>query len=215
MFNIGVIIAQQIARQVATQAVQQITRQLIQQMVQQLVQQLVQQMVQQLVQQIGQQMGMSQGVIDQAKNSIMEQIGGNTGSQQSVGEAVNDISQQLGFSPQEQGELQRTVEDFINKMVRDGVKDAMETANDEGGKKKSKGKGASGDFFQALAEILGKQLNGAFNDLKKQADSLNWKDPKAATDFQAQQQKFGYFMQSITTALKTIGEALATAARKQ
>jgi hypothetical protein len=216
---IQALIVQQIVRQVATQAVKQVVQQMVQQMVQKLVQQMVGQMIQQMVQQLAQQMGMSGNEANQTAKSMMEQLGFEGGNNQgSIRETLNEVSQQLGLSPRQQGEMTRSVEDFVNESVRQGVKDAMEGANVEN-KGRRNGRGGAtkggGDFFTLLAEILGRKINSGFTDMKNLADATNWKDPKQATDFQAQQQKFGYFMQSLSTALKTVGEALANVARKQ
>jgi hypothetical protein len=215
MFPVAAMIAQQIAKQVATQAVKQIVQQMVQQLVQKLVQQMVGQMIQQMVQQLAQQMGVSPGEANKTAQSMMEQLGIEGGNQGSIRETLNEASQQLGLSPQQQGEMTRSVEDFVNESLRQGVKDAMEGANVENKGRKNGGRASKGDFFTLLAEILGKKINSGFNDMKNLADATNWKDPKQATDFQAQQQKFGYFMQSLSTALKTVGEALANVARKQ
>ena len=117
---------------------------------------------------------------------------------------------------------------FLNDSMIENGSNTSEVAA-----KKGKGKGGAStmSWFEAIAGVLGKQLGervmklmGARNRMEEnfKASTEPDKNPegakeymKAQTDFQVQSQMFGMDSQVAATSIKSIGEGLASVARKQ
>jgi type III secretion apparatus needle protein len=76
--------------------------------------------------------------------------------------------------------------------------------------------GASGaaGWIRAIAEALGKQLNELADEMSEKADAIDKEDPKTMVEFQTVSQQFSMLMNTASTAIKTLGEAMASMARK-
>ncbi len=114
---------------------------------------------------------------------------------------------------------------FLNDQMIENGSNTSEAAA------KKKGKGATMSWFEAIAGVLGKQLGDrvmklmdARNRMEEnfKASTEPDKNPegakeymKAQTDFQVQSQMFGMDSQVAATSIKSIGEGLASVARKQ
>lgn len=100
--------------------------------------------------------------------------------------------------------------DFLQKFCGSIVENAIEGM-------KGKGKGG-GSWFEALAEALGKALNEQAETVKNLSNAVTGQkaddNPKGFTDLQAASQRMSFMMSAADQVIKTLGEALNTAARK-
>jgi flagellar hook-basal body complex protein FliE len=105
------------------------------------------------------------------------------------------------------------INDIGNDMSKSIVDNAVENIKNT---KKSKG---SGSWLEALAEALGQALDAQaqkVQDLSSQITDSNAKDkPSTMTELQTASQRLSFMMNAADQVIKTIGEALATSARKQ
>ncbi|MEM6266706.1 MAG: hypothetical protein AAF707_04215 [Pseudomonadota bacterium] len=165
-----------------------------------------------LIQRLGQELGLPQPMIDMAQSAFASSAGLPGLAQQNLTEAVAG----LGFNPAQEGQLARGMDDAITSLVNEAVKRELGFEDEDGGKRTgaSAAQGRA-DFFTRFAEMMGKKLNDGFEALERKSDATDWKDAQAVTEFQAEQQKFSFFMNSVSTAIKAVGEALNNMARKQ
>ncbi|NRF67242.1 hypothetical protein HLB44_09630 [Aquincola sp. S2] len=100
---------------------------------------------------------------------------------------------------------------FVENFCGSIIKNAIEEMN--GGK----GKGG-GSWFEALAKALGKALDEQAGEVSKLSDAIQGQDakdnPSGFTDLQAASQRMSFMMSAADQVLKTLGEGLATLARK-
>lgn len=176
--------------------------------------QIVSQVVQQMISQLGRQLGLPQSAINAANEAFRNASGFNGQN------ALADATRAFNFTPAQAGQLERAGADFARGFVDQLVRQNAADSKDEDGRSRrataqTGAAGNGGSWLHMIAEVLGNKLNSLANDMKKGADALNWKDPKQATKFQADIQAFNLVFNTVSSALKTMGEALATAARKQ
>jgi flagellar hook-basal body complex protein FliE len=126
-----------------------------------------------------------------------------------VGDAQKESTPESDAAAQTQaGDATKSLQDQVQQNI---VSNAVENM------KAKKGKG-SGSWLEALAAALGEAANKQADLVKSLSDAItgDGKDqPKAMTDLQAASQRLSFMMNAIDQVIKTIGEALATAARKQ
>lgn len=173
----------------------------------QLAQQVIGQFGQQLIGQIGQQMGLPQSAIDLAQGSFAAANGDFKGTANNLSEAVEQLGQQTGATPAQIGDAQHA----INKLLNQQANEAIES--DEAKEAKAGGKG--GGWLRALARALGEAADKTANKLEKDAKKLDNATPSQSAEYAADAQAFSMLMNSINTAIKAIGEALSSMARKQ
>jgi hypothetical protein len=77
------------------------------------------------------------------------------------------------------------------------------------------GAGRAAGWLRALAEALGKQLDELAEEMSEAADNIDKEDPSTMVEFQTISQQFNALMNTASTAIKTIGEGMASMARKQ
>ncbi len=175
----------------------------------QLATQLVSQIGQQFIQQLGSQLGLPQTAIDVAQGAFAGAAGDYQGASSNFQEAASAFSGALGAGPAEQGDFTRQLEDVINQQASSmaGGEDAREA--------RSSGKG--GSWLMAMARALGEKANHLADEMQDLADDMASPSakPGASLEFGAKSQEFGLFMSSANTAIKSAGEALSQAARKQ
>lgn len=186
--------------------------------VSQLASQLISSIAQQVIQQVGQQLGLPQPAIDLAQGAFAAEFGDVPGATQNYQEALDGILQ--GFpnaSPAEQGALQGASDDAYNAL-QDIARNMVEQASsqDAEGNVRGGGRSAGGapSWLMAIAKGLGHMLNAQAQKLEDKMNSTNWDKAGEAAEFQAQSQEFGLAMNTATNAIKTIGDALSTMARK-
>lgn len=117
--------------------------------------------------------------------------------------SICNIAQNL--SPFAAADLNRAVQDLQNA-VRDMVKNIQSNSAES-----SEGKTS---WLRALAEALGKMLDSKANEVEGLSKKVAGADPSVNTKLQAATQEFSMLFQAATNAIKTIGEALTTGARK-
>ncbi|MCW4460991.1 hypothetical protein OK349_04675 [Sphingomonas sp. BT-65] len=175
----------------------------------QLAQQVVSQLGQQLLQNLGDQMGLPQSAIDMAQGAFAGSLGDIQGSAQNLDEAIAALGQETGASPAQIGDMQRMVQDILQK----AGEDAMQT--EEAKEAKAGGTKSGGGWLRALARALGEAADKAAANLEEKAKGLDDATPSESAEYSADAQAFGMLMNAINTAIKAIGEALNTVARKQ
>jgi hypothetical protein len=180
-----------------------------------------------IISEIGQQFMASFKDINQARASIDERFESNG---RSAHQAIQEYGEAVGASPSEIGRMQGQY-DFVTQTIKNNIKEMNDNSSPER-KEKLKGKGGL-SWIQVMADSMSKILDASLEKLNDKSTSLvntikdgkGLKDDaakdnqantqKAQTDFTVASQEFNILMNSVNTAIKTIGEGLATMARKQ
>jgi hypothetical protein len=158
---------------------------------------------QQIIQQLGKQLGLPPAITQMAQQAFGAAMGQPGGGIQSIGQAASEIGKMFNLSPAQTGEMERVA----NNSARD-ISNTVSNFNFE-----SEGKAEGQSWVMALVKALGPKLNELGSKMSKLAGEAT-KSPEKASEFQAVSQEFNLLMTSLTGAIKTIGEAQATAARK-
>ncbi|MEQ1540112.1 MAG: hypothetical protein ABL928_14385 [Sphingorhabdus sp.] len=163
---------------------------------------------QQAIQALGEKLGLPQSMIDGAQAAFCSACGDQAGVQRNIREAVQSVGQDFDLSPADQGNLQRTAENALNKLVS-GLSESEEfkQAKASGGK-------TSGSWLMALATVMGEKLNAKAAEVQTLAGQITDKTPDKTAKFGAATQEFGILMNAVNNAIKTLGEGLTTTARK-
>lgn len=173
----------------------------------QLATQVLSQVGQQVIQQLGQQLNLPQSAIDMARGSFASTFGDVQGAATNAEEAIASLGRETGASPSDIGSAQRDTDRAINDFVST-LSEGREFAEARAG-------GKGGGWLMAMATVLGKQLNGMARDMERMAGQISKDTPDLTAKFGALSQQFGILMNATTTAIKTVGEAMANTARKQ
>jgi hypothetical protein len=160
----------------------------------------------QLIQNLGQDLGLPQSVISMAQGAFSAYMGDEQGAAQDVTSAAQNFAQTMGASPVDQGNFSSD----INKAL--GNASASIAGGEEMKEARAGGKG--GSWLMALAEALGQKLDKMADDMNSMASQISDDKPSLTTLFSAKSQEFGILMNAATTAIKTIGDGLSAAARK-
>ena len=101
-----------------------------------------------------------------------------------------------------------------NQSAAESIAQMGQQQDKDGGATSAKGKGS---WLWALAKVMGEKIDESANKMIDMANKVNadGQNASASTNFQVASQEFGLIMNAITTAIKSIGEGLQTAARKQ
>lgn len=126
---------------------------------------------------------------------------------------VLNIANHQGQNGAYTGDLDRAKADLQDTFANLIVNSAKDNAVDLDGPVQAKG--GKNSWLMAMAIALGKQANSLANQMTNAANHLDGKDPKASAEFQTLSQQFGMMMNTISTAIKSIGDGLSTVARKQ
>jgi hypothetical protein len=156
-----------------------------------------------VIQQVGEKLGLPPSIINMAQAGFAAATGQPGLAQQNMGQAIGDLAKGLNLSPMQTGQLQRDVND-TQKDISNTIKN-FRLDNDESD--------SSGSWVMALVKALGPKLDELAGKMKTLAGQSK-DSPSKANEFQAVSQEFNLLMTSLTGAIKTIGEAQATAARK-
>jgi hypothetical protein len=192
---------------------------------------------QQVIQQIGQKLGLPPAIINMAQTAFASASGQPGLGQQSVGGAVRSFTQQMNLRPSDAGRIERELNRFADKAV-DNMSKAIDSYFEKMAKKP---KGAGGDddevggsWLVAYAKAMGKVLDKKAFDIQTQSDKVVAATKKqegvktdseeykkaqsemmgANTLLQALSQEMNILSNAATTAIKTVGEAQTTIARK-
>lgn len=157
----------------------------------------------------------------------------------SIHDQIDRFSDAANASPADRGRLQQLSDELqksINDMIAKGSADAAGGAGGSDDTKAAKGK-TGGSWLMAIAKALGEaagksaaHLTGLANELSAAsdkkiaaADGGSDKEKEVAAqeynqknvEFQGASQEFNLLMQTVSTALKTLGESMGAVARKQ
>lgn len=152
-----------------------------------------------------------------------------------VGQAVGGAAQQViddvlsaanrGPSGNFTGDLDRAQNDMSR-----ALQEALQFVSEQESRRRQAsgggGRQQGGNWLEALARSLGEDLGRVAGDMVKASQDMQGlktgnkasdaqKFMKAQTEFQVQAQMFNILSQTISTALKSIGEGMAGVARKQ
>jgi hypothetical protein len=96
--------------------------------------------------------------------------------------------------------------DMISRM-------GLEEGQDSNGR--PRGSRSGGSWLQAIAKVLGQIADQKANELQAAADAIGGggNNPSALTDFQVKAQEFSLLMNTITGALKSLGEGISAPAQ--
>lgn len=173
----------------------------------QLATQVLSQVGQQLIQNLGQNLGLPQSSIDLAQGAFAASHGDFQGGAANLDEALDAFGQGTGATPWQTAEAQREFGDAINDFVS-----SLSEGEDF---KAAKSSGGGGGWLMAMATVLGKKLNEMAADMEDMAGQISKDTPDLTAKFGALSQQFSIMMNATTTAIKTVGEAMANTARKQ
>jgi hypothetical protein len=176
---------------------------------------------------VGQQLGSAFSDINRAQSSIEDRFGTRG---QTAQRAIEQFGEAVGASPFDIGQMQNQF-DLVAQTLKDNMKSAFDNMS-PARKEKLKGKGGL-SWLQVMADAMSKILDASLAKLDQKSTALvdtikagkglkgdavkdNSADTqKAQTDFTVASQEFSILMNSVNTALKTVGEGLTTMARKQ
>jgi hypothetical protein len=193
-----------------------------------------------LIQRLGQQMGLPQPMIDLAQASFASASGQPGLARQNIGEAVRGFTQQLDLRPSESAQLERELSGTADRSMDNLTRIANSFSNqgervDDGtsvGSGRGKGKKSGGSWLVAFAEAMGRALDAKAKQIQDKSDSIS---SMAGSDvdrssnagkkhqeklssetqlLQAFTQEMSMMANAATNALKTVGEAQSTIARK-
>jgi type III secretion apparatus needle protein len=152
-------------------------------------------------------MGDTQGAIADA-NSFIEDLG------KSMGGSQSDISSMQRSLEEFKGEITKL---FTDALARDAIEKEEEGSGQCSGNAAKTGGTAGGGagWLRAMAEALGKQCDELADEMQEAVDNIDKEDPSTMVEFQTISQQFSMLMNSTTTAIKTIGEAMTAVGRKQ
>lgn len=191
-----------------------------------MVAQLAKQVMTTIVDQVIDQLPIDQSLKDILQAGFHAGVGDVPGALQNLNEAIEGLASQAGGSPSDVGDMQRAADDFRGEMEdvfsslvqsiidqANDTEDGSTVANSRGGGR-GNSTGAPG-WLYAIAEVMGKKLDETAHKMADLAEKVDSEDPSTATDFQVASQQFSIIMNTTSTALKSIGEGMVSAARKQ
>jgi hypothetical protein len=200
------------------------------------------QIAMQLIQNIGQQMGLPKSVIDLAQAAFASASGQPGLVQQNLREAVGNFVKEMDLRPSEAGQLMRELSGTADKSLKNLLKIAekftpkADVMPGPGKKPVSEEEETGGSWLVAMARAMGKVMDAkaaqiqeksnsiatlAGQDVKKEDGGLTAESQKnqnklssETTLLQAYTQEMSMISNAATNAIKTVGEAQSTIARK-
>lgn len=196
------LVATQALTQVATQAFSQAATQVLGQVAGNIVSNAFSQLVQEGFKELE---GWGSQVVSDAANGMLHALnnqGTNGAYTGDVDRAQNQLVDAFAQNIQQNQDAALSIAQMGQQQDKDG------------GATNAKGKGS---WLWALAKVMGEKIDESADKMIDMANKVNadGKNASASTNFQVASQEFGLIMNSITTAIKSIGEGLQTAARKQ
>lgn len=168
--------------------------------------------------------GMPKFLGDEVKSTIGNVMGQQAAQSQ---QGVSAEAQQIAHK-----HFNDSIKQFEKTFSENIVRGALDELRGQGG---GNSKPTKGGWLQAIASVMGKQLGNKAKEIVKLSNEINAaaevKNDKSKTakeqeiaastfnqkmtEFQATSQEYGYMNSVFTTALKGLGEALSSMARKQ
>jgi hypothetical protein len=167
---------------------------------------------QQVIQQLGQSLGLSPAVIGAAQMAFSAASGQPSAPVRSIGQAVAELAGQYGLSAMQQGQLERAAQNDAKDMY-----EMLSQAAAQGKQRAERGsaKGGKGSWLRELATAMSAALDSKINEMKSLAAQLDkTKTTSQQNDLQVATQEFSFLMNATANMIKTVGEGLATMARK-
>lgn len=142
-------------------------------------------------------------------------------------EFIDELGAELGLDAADVGDMQRSVDEFedsVENWLDEAIKNIIDSADDsesDAASETGKGKGAGAGgaegagWLYALAKALGEKLDSLSDEMQTAAENIDEEDPSTVVDFQMASQRFTIVMNAASTALKSVGEGMTQAARKQ
>ncbi len=171
------------------------------------------------------QLPVDQGFKDLISAGFKAGMGDYNGAIGDANSFIEDLGKQMGGSQSDIGQMQRSVEDFRTEITdlfnqaiaRDAVEGEEAGSGQCTGNSATRGGQAGGakGWLRAMAEALGKQCDELADEMQEAVDNIDKEDPSTMVEFQTISQQFSMLMNSTTTAIKTLGEAMTAVARKQ
>jgi hypothetical protein len=168
----------------------------------------------QLIQNLGDALNLPQPMIDMAQGSLRGSMGDFAGAaneysqaSQGAGQLFESYAQQVGASAFDAASGGRDVNQSVAELGARAAEGEDFRAARSGGRE-------GGSWLMALATALGEKLDAMADDIKGLADAITKEDPSTTAKFGAATQEFGILMNATNNALKTLGEAITTTARK-
>lgn len=149
----------------------------------------------------------------------MGDVGGAIGD---ANKFIEQLGQSMGGSQSDISSMQRSLNDFQTEITKlftdalaaDGVEKEDAGSGQCSGNATQKGGGA-GSWLRAMSEALGKQCDQLADEMQEAVDNIDKEDPSTMVEFQTISQQFSLLMNSTTTAIKSLGEAMTAVVRKQ
>lgn len=152
-------------------------------------------------------------------------MGDTGGAIEDANQFIEDLGRSMGGSQSDIAQMQRSLDDFRTEitqlfneaLARDGLEREEDGAGQSSGRAVQRGGAAGGGagWLRAMAEALGKQCDQLADEMQEAVDNIDKEDPSTMVEFQTISQQFSLLMNSTTTAIKTLGEAMTAVARKQ
>lgn len=161
-----------------------------------------------IVQQLGQRLGLPQPMIDMAQAAFAQNMGMPGLARQNMQEAVQGLANDFSFSPRQSADMERVANDALNRFV------STLSEGEDLRAARSGGRQAAGGWLMALASVMGEKLNAKAAQVQRLAGQITDKTPDKTAKFGAASQEFGIMMNATNNAIKSLGEGLATMARK-
>ncbi len=187
--------------------------------------QLAGQLLSSVVNQVIDQLPVDQPFKDLISAGFKAGMGDTGGAIQDANQFIEDLGKSMGGSQSDIAQMQRSMDDFqteITKLFTDAMaRDAIEREEDGAGQCSGRATqrggtaGGGASWLRAMAEALGKQCDQLADELQEAVDNIDKEDPSTMVEFQTISQQFSLLMNSTTTAIKTLGEAMTAVARKQ
>lgn len=188
-------------------------------MLAQLGQQVFTRMAMQAIQQMGSQLGLPQSQIDLAQSDFSFKAGDFDRGAKNLNQAIEQLGQETRASVRDIADAQRKANEDLTDLILQNS-ESQEQKEARAGKKGGSGGGSSaasgaGGWLRAMAEGLGKLLDASAAEMKDLAGRVSKEDPSTGTNFTVASSEFNMLMNSVSTALKTIGEAMGKMAARQ
>lgn len=186
--------------------------------------QLAGQLLSSVVNQVIDQLPVDQPFKDLISAGFKAGMGDTGGAIQDANQFIDDLGKSMGGSQSDIAQMQRSMDDFqteitklfTDAMARDAIEREEDGAGQTSGRATQRGGSAGGaSWLRAMAEALGKQCDALADEMQEAVDNIDKEDPSTMVEFQTISQQFSLLMNSTTTAIKTLGEAMTAVARKQ
>lgn len=184
----------------------------------------------QLIEKLGQQLGLPPAITDMAQAAFHAAAGDPGGAVQNLQEASQGLASAIGGDVFDQGQIERTGNEAVSKLLDEVLKGVREGSDEEGNKKDAKAAlGSKGEsFLVAFAKALGKTIDRKMENMMEISKKIDAQTQAAndsggkkqavvgelSAELQGLSQEVNFISQALTNSVKAIGESVSTIARK-